>query len=251
VKFAVDLAQCLDPALLMKYLGLVPDVWQEALLRSRAKRMLLCCCRQAGKSTVAAIMALHEALFSPPALILLVSPSLRQSQELFRKVTQLYEVLDRPVPSDQESALRLELKNGSRIVSLPGKEATVRGYSGVRLLVVDEAARVPDELYFSIRPMLAVSGGKLVCLSTPFGKCGFFFEEWSRGSNWERVKITALDCPRISPAFLAEEQASLGDWWFRQEYMCKFVEPLDNVFSYDLVMGAITQDVKPLWRMGE
>jgi hypothetical protein len=196
-------------------------------------------------------MALHEALFSPPALILLVSPSLRQSQELFRKVTQLYEVLDRPVPSDQESALRLELKNGSRIVSLPGKEATVRGYSGVRLLVVDEAARVPDELYFSIRPMLAVSGGKLVCLSTPFGKRGFFFEEWSRGSNWERVKITALDCPRISPAFLAEEQASLGDWWFRQEYMCKFVEPLDNVFSYDLVMGAITQDVKPLWRMGE
>lgn len=51
------------------------------------------------------------------------------------------------MPTQTESALRLELQNGSRIISLPGKEQTVRGFSGVRLLAIDEAARVPDELY--------------------------------------------------------------------------------------------------------
>jgi hypothetical protein len=103
------------------------------------------------------------------------APALRQSSELLRKVVGFYRALkDEAVPVKNESALRLELRNGSRIVSLPGDETTIRGYSGVRLLVVDEAVRVPDDLYFSIRPMLAVSGGRLVCLSTPFGKRGFF-----------------------------------------------------------------------------
>lgn len=128
----------------------------------------------------------------------------------------VYRTVEQTVPSELESALRLELQNGSRIVSLPGKEETIRGYSGVRLLVVDEAARVPDSLYYSVRPMLAVSGGRLVCLSTPFGKRGFFHQEWIEGHGWERVKITADQCPRISKAFLEEERRSLGDWWYRR-----------------------------------
>jgi hypothetical protein len=246
MSLAIELARCIDPSILMTDLGLVPDGWQASLLRNHAKRALICCCRQAGKSTVAAIMALHEALFSPPALILLLSPSLRQSGELLRKVSNFYQALGRPVPPNQESALRLELQNGSRIISLPGKELTVRGYSGVTLLVVDESARVPDELYFSIRPMLAVSQGRLVCLSTPFGRRGFFFTEWAEGFGWERFQVTAEQCCRISPAFLAEERASLGEHWFEQEYMCQFLDPIDNIFSHDLVMQAVTPTVQPL-----
>jgi len=184
---ASDLCYALDPALLMEQIGLSPDPWQQTLLRSSAKRQILLCCRQSGKSTTTAVLALHEALYSPPALVLLLSPSLRQSQELFRKVIATYKGIDNPVPSTLESALRLELANGSRIISLPGKEETVRGFSGVSLIVVDEASRVANELYFSVRPMLAVSGGRLVCLSTPFGKRGFFFEEWENGGGWERI----------------------------------------------------------------
>lgn len=174
---AHDLALALDPALLMEHAGLPPDPWQETFLRSEAKKLLLLCSRQSGKSTSTAVLALHTALYSAPALVLLLSPSLRQSQELFRKVLDAYGTLDASIPPQQESALRLELTNGSRIVSLPGKEGTIRGYSGVKLLVVDEAARVPDALYYSVRPMLAVSGGRLVCLSTPFGQRGFFYQE--------------------------------------------------------------------------
>jgi hypothetical protein len=206
----------------MEELGLSPDPWQQQFLRSAAQRQLLLCTRQAGKSTTTAVLALHEALYTPRALVLLLSPSLRQSQELFRKVLATYNSI-KSIPSTMESALRLELENGSRIVSLPGKEETVRGFSGVTLLVVDEAARVSDDLYYSVRPMLAVSGGRLVCLSTPFGKRGFFFNEWEEGQNWERIQITAHDCPRISDEFLDEERHALGDYWYRQEYLCEFL----------------------------
>ena len=59
---------------------------------------------------------------------------------------------------------------------LPGGEDTVRGFSGVRLLIVEEAARVPDETYFASRPMVAMSGGRIILMSTPAGRRGFFFE---------------------------------------------------------------------------
>ena len=146
---------------------------------------------------------------------------------------------------------RQTLTNKSRILSLPGKEQTIRGFSGADLIVEDEAARVSDELYYSVRPMLAVSGGRLILMSTPFGKRGHFFNEWTDGgSTWERIQITAHDCPRISPEFLEEERQALGDWWFRQEYMCEFVETVDQVFSYDLVTAAIDEDIEPLFELG-
>jgi hypothetical protein len=151
------------------------------------------------------------------------------------------------MPIKEESALRFELSNGGRIVALPGTEDTIRGFSGVALLIVDEAARVSDPLYFAIRPMLAVSGGRMVCLTTPFGKRGFFYEEWTGSAEWERVRITADQCPRISKEFLDEERNALGDWWFRQEYFCEFVDTNDQVFRSEDIERAFTDDVKPLF----
>jgi hypothetical protein len=206
------------------------------------------CSRQAGKSQVAAALAVRTALFQAPALVLLLSPSLRQSGELFRdKFLPLWNRLGRPVPVVQESALQITLANGSRVISLPGDEETIRGYSGVRLLVVDEAARVPDALYRSVRPMLAVSRGRLVCLSTPFGKRGFFHDAWHGAESWERVRIEAKDCPRISPQFLAEERVALGDRWFRQEYECSFEDIIDAVFSHEDISAACSGNAKPLF----
>ena len=182
MSLAADLALAVDPAALARHVGLDPDPWQVELLRSDARQTILNCSRQSGKSTTTAVVAVHEAEYRPPALVLLLSPSLRQSQELFRKVKDVRVTLgDDACPVAEEPALRLELVNGSRLVCLPGKEATIRGYSGVTLLVVDEASRVPDELYQAVRPMLAVSGGRLILLSTPFGERGFFFHEVERG----------------------------------------------------------------------
>jgi hypothetical protein len=217
------LALLCDPAQFFELRGLTPDSWQRTVLRSTSPRVLLNCCRQAGKSTVVAALALHAALTGPGQLVLLLSRAQRQSAELFRKVMDFYQALDRPVPAAAESALGLELANGSRIVSLPGQEENIRSFSGVNLLVLDEAARVPDELYKAVRPMLAVSGGRLVLLSTPFGKRGFFYEAWQdRKGGWEKFEVTAREVPRIAPAFLDEERRALGNTWFAQEYECRF-----------------------------
>ncbi|MEM8994376.1 MAG: terminase family protein [Acidobacteriota bacterium] len=234
----------LDPAAMARTAGVEPDPWQRKLLRSSAPRVLLNCSRQAGKSTMAAIIAVHAALFEADTLVLLLSPSLRQSGELFKKAIACYHSTGSPVPSKTESALRLELDNGSRIVSLPGKQDTVRGFSGVSLLVVDEASRVPGDLYFSIRPMLAVSGGRLLALSTPFGTRGWWYEAWRSKEAWERYQVPASECPRITSAFLEEERRAMGDWWFAQEYECQFLDAETQPFGREDIDRAFEEKVE-------
>ena len=246
-----DIAVGLDASLVLERMGLDSDPWQVALLRSDEDRILWLGCRQVGKSTTAGAMGLHMALFRPGALVLLLSPSQRQSGELFRRVNDAYRAIGKPVPVKAESALRVEFANGSRIVSLPSGEATVRGFSGVDLLVIDEASRVPDDLYRAVRPMLAVSGGRLIALSTPFGRRGWFHQEWTEGKGWQRIKVTATECPRISSEFLEQEKASLGDWWYRQEYQCEFTDTDQSIFSYDLVHQALDDHVRPLFDLSD
>jgi hypothetical protein len=213
-----------DPNHTLTAAGMDPDPWQKQLLESKGRRLLLLCSRQAGKSTVAAALAVRTALLEPGAPVLLLSPSLRQSAELFRKVIDLFNGLGRPMAVKAESALRLELVNGARIISLPADEETIRGFSSVALLIIDEAARVADALYYSIRPMLAVSQGRLLALSTPFGKRGWFHQEWHGEGEWERIRVTADQVPRITPEFLERERTSMSESWYRQEYCCDFTQ---------------------------
>jgi hypothetical protein len=203
-----------------------------------------------GKSSVSAALAVRTALLQPNSPVLLLSPSQRQSGELFRKVLDLYTALGRPVPPVRESALQLELANGSRVLSLPGTEGTVRGFSRVALLIIDEAARVSDPLYYAVRPMLAVSRGRLVALSTPFGQRGWFYDEWSGPGNWERVCIKAEEVPRITREFLEEERRALGDRWYAQEFCCSFETTTDAVFDYRDIQAALVDDVQPLFPAG-
>jgi hypothetical protein len=244
-------AESNDAVMLAARVGITPDAWQAEVLRSTERQVALLCSRQAGKSTVTSLLALHEALHRAGALILLLSPSLRQSQELFLKVKQAYGALQgEQITAREESALRMQFSNDARIIALPGKEQTIRGFSGVDLLIIDEASRVSDDLYQAVRPMLAVSGGRIVLLTTPFGKRGFFHHEWVEGGDqWKRVSITAHDCPRISREWLEAERARIGDWWYRQEHLCEFVETTDQVFSYDDIRRALDAEVKPLWSL--
>jgi hypothetical protein len=207
---------------LMRSLGLEPDPWQIEVLEGGHPRLLLNCCRQAGKSTVVAMLGLIEAIWVPGTKVLLVSRSLRQSMELFRIMTDFYGRLDSPLLVRQ-TAEELQLSNFSRIVSLPCKEETIRGYSNVSLLIIDEAARVPDDLFRAVSPMLAVSNGRMICLSTPYGKRGFFYDAWVKGgADWHRIEVPAARIPRIPPEFLERERRTIGELWFRQEYCCSF-----------------------------
>jgi Terminase large subunit, T4likevirus-type, N-terminal len=243
-----------DPVAFARSLSFQADPWQAQVLRSQSKRVLLNCSRQVGKSTITALIALHQALFVPKSLTLLISKAQRQSSELFRKVQDSWDLLLQYGKSSglayvglnliEDNMLSVQFENGSRIVSLPANASTVRGFSSVALIVEDEAAFVPDELYRSVRPMLAVSGGRLILLSTPFGKRGHFYEEWSHGEGWEKVLLPATECPRISPEFLAEERRSSGDWWFKQEYLCEFTETVDAVFMSEDIQAAFDSSVQ-------
>jgi hypothetical protein len=225
------------------------DPWQRRLLTSSSPRVILNCSRQAGKSTMAAVLALHRALYHPGSLVLILAPAERQAKELFSKVAECYRALGVPIPAESYRKLGVELANRSRIEALPGTEKTIRGFSGADLLIVDEASRVDDALYYAVRPMLAVSGGRMILLSTPFGKRGVFYEAWSGGEEWDRYEVAAADCPRISEEFLEAERRALPSWVYRQEYECSFEETDDQVFTTEMIDAAVSADVAPL-RLG-
>jgi hypothetical protein len=245
---ANDLLTALDPVRLAERAGIVPDDWQTDLLRSDARQAILLCSRQSGKSTCTAILAAHQAAFVPGSLTLIVSPSLRQSGELYLKVRNVLAALGDVVPpAPQKNATTLRLANGSRVVSLPGTEKTVRGFSAPDLVIEDEASRVDDAMFSALRPMLAVSGGKFVLLSSPFGRRGHFHDMWERGGpGWKRVKVTARDCPRIDPDWLEQERLAIGSWFWEQEYMCVFKDAQDQFFRSEDIDAMEDPSIVPL-----
>jgi hypothetical protein len=211
------------------------------VLRSTSRRGILNCSRQWGKSTVTAAKALHQAWQRPESLVLVVSPTARQSGEFLKKAETFAVKLGARPRGDGHNAMSLALRNGSRIVGLPGSETTVRGFSAVSLLLIDEASLVSDEMYCALRPMLAVSNGALWLMSTPRGTHGFFYEEWTNGGpEWERVRARGTDCPRIAAAFLEEERRKLGERMFRREYLCEFEDSVSGLFARETIDRAFT-----------
>jgi len=231
----------------MEAAGLTPDDWQRELLAGDWTRAILNVCRQGGKSTATAALALDTALSHPDSLVLILAPARRQSKELLLKVRQMYRDAGPETRIEKWSELRLRLENGSRIIALPGREATVRGYTA-DLIIADEASRVPDELYAACRPMLAVSGGRLVALSTPAGQRGWFYEAWTDPQQaWEAVKVTGHDCPRLSEGFLRQERREMGDWRFAQEYECSFQDTEDQLFRTEDIEAAMDSGLGDLF----
>lgn len=279
-----------NPSRIFHRLNMEPDPWQQRLLESTARQLLVCCSRQSGKSRTAAAKALATAIIQAPATVLIVSRAQRQSSELMRKVKEFYHGLRgeqvrqkswQPHTLQEEvahyaaqlqgdsfldeteavrdSVLSLELKNGSRILCLPGSADTIVGFSAIDLLIIDEASRTKDEMYSVLRPMLAVSKGQLLALSTPFGKRGWFWEEWKHCEDlkaqgqtpaWEQIRVTVDEVPRIDPGWLQQERLSVGERWYRQEYQCSFEDTIDAVFAYEDIHALVSADIEPLFGEG-
>ena len=232
-----------DPVYYSNCLNLQPDKWQRDFLRSHSKRIICNTSRQVGKSTTTATKIVHRAK-KKKQFIIIISPTERQSRELMIKVEECVQI-DPYLQIDRDGDKKLEkvLNNGSRVLALPGTEKGVRGFSAPDLIIIDEASRVDDALFYTVSPMLAVRNGDLIVLSTPFGKRGFFWDIWDKGQGWERYEIPATECPRMTKGYLEEQRALMGDWWFQQEYMCQFLEPEDSLFNMDDVMAAFDDGI--------
>lgn len=229
-------------------LGFDPDPVQEALLREDPPQLILNCSRQWGKSTVTAAKAVHRAWSRPESLTLVVAPSERQTGEFVRKASAFVRRLGIKPRGDGYNAISLLMPNGSRMVSVPAREATSRGFSDVSLLIVDEAARVPDEHYSAMTPALDKFNGDLWLLSTPWGKSGFFWRTWSgEDPDWLRVSVKATDCPRLPARFLEKQLKEKGDAVFRREFLCEFMDADQSLFDRDMLNGLVQAELKPLW----
>jgi hypothetical protein len=226
-----------------------PDPWQADVLREPSKRVLLCCSRQVGKSTTLAVMALHTALYRAGSLVLLLSPTDRQSKNLFDKVVAFHRRLKEKPNLKEDNIHSMTFTSGSRIISLPGNNAdTIRGYSAPTLVVLDEAAFIKDALVTAVGPMMALGRGKLVMLSTPNGKRGAFYTAWSGdSSDWRRIEVKADECPRIDRDYLAQQRRERGDLLFGQEYECQFIATQDQFFSEGAIEKMFSTAGEPIF----
>lgn len=230
-----------------KELGFEPDAKQAEILSGEMHRVVLCCSRQWGKSTVAAIVATHHLVHHAGAFVAVMCPAEKQAAELLRKVKGFLEEMGMATKTDGIHRHSVQLPGGSRMIALTCRQGTNRGLSKVTLLIVDEAAQVPDWVYDAIRPSLAVGGGALWLISTPYGKRGFFWGAWEDESGrWRRFLVTAKDCPRLSEEFLREEMETRGARRYRQEYECEFQDDGASIFDVNLLLTAVTDEFAPL-----
>jgi cytochrome c-type biogenesis protein CcmE len=227
--------------------GIDPDDWQVEVLASDYPRKILCCGRQVGKSTIGAVLAIHKALTQPGSIVLVVAPGERQAKLLFQKAARLYEQAGYPLPAHSHRRTGLELANGSIVEALPAVERTTRGYS-VDLLVVDEAAAVPDLDYHGILPALIATQGEQVLLSTPRGRRGFFHEIWHGAEDWQRMMVRSDEVGRIREEDLEVFRRTMPEQFFRQEFYCEWLDTEGSLFSYDDIQAALAagEDVEAI-----
>lgn len=247
---AMDLAAGLDPVVFGHRTGFDAEEWQSRLLRSQARRILVASARQVGKTHTTAIRGVHRTLYEPDSLALLISPSQRQSNEMLRRCRQVFRQAGSPLRLVADSAEALEFENGSRVVSLPGTDATTRGFSRAKLLVIDEAARLETDVFHGVLPMVAADG-VLMALSTPWGQSGWFFELWDTpGNGWERHRVTVHESGQWTEQMIAEVRASVGSHVFAADYEAEFQDTDQQLFSSQAVRSAASSAVAPLFGGG-
>jgi len=232
--------------------GMVPDQWQEQLITSNANT-LVCCSRQAGKSTGAAGLATHTFYYNPGTLSLIVSPTEKQSAELLRRGKAMLRAMPGSGGLMNNATTYIESPTGSRIMALPGTDASTRGFSP-NLLILDEAAYLADDTIRAMMPSTVVTRSRIVMLSTPAGKVGIFYELWANTEeqirkgdppSWDLIRVTC-ETPEVmarqGQEFIAMERQTRSQYEFAQEYLAEFTASDQSVYNPYSIDAAFTND---------
>ncbi len=224
-------------------LGFEADAKQAAVLDHDAHRLILCCARQWGKTTIIGIKALHAAIFHPGTEIAIISKSLKHAGILISRVCQSAAILGYPRKRVLGHLHSLELPNGSKIYGIANAESAIRGYT-IDIVIVDEASQIADDVIGAASPTLGRTNGKLWLLSTPNGQTGLFFNVWHNQqlTDWFKMKATIEDAPYASPAFI-EEQKRLFPYKFRQEFYCEFTPAKGRLLNHERVNQMIDPSI--------
>jgi hypothetical protein len=243
-----EIAYRLDPVTWVEnVLTVTPADWQETFLRSpQGASILVLSARQVGKTTTAAWAIAHSMVFTPGSLSVIACPAQRQSAEAVRRVRESLLKAGAELKSDNVYAL--ELKNGSRVLALPGTDDSIRGLTVDGWIVVDEAARLPDsDLISALRPMRARRPqARFAMLSTAWSRTDPFWTAWAGDDpSWIRIKATADVVPTFTPEFLEQESRALGEDAYKREYLGIPAGAHTSPFTWELYEAA-TQIVPPL-----
>lgn len=241
-----ELAEVVDPVLIAQRLDLTPDPWAAEMLRSRSRRRLAVVHRQGSKSTTAAVLAVHQMVSRPRSTVVVGGPRQATGAELIRKVRTMLadlRVAEGPTPADavHDGTLGVELSTGSRCVAVPATESA-RG-PAADLLIVDEAAQVPDALYSEVySPMVAATGGPVVALTSAWLPRGWAYRAAQDPSRqgWEVWTVPATVCARIDPVWLEEERAGMTAAAFAREYLCQWIGSADGTWMDASTLEAIS-----------
>lgn len=232
------------------------DKWQKEFLETKGDK-ILCSGRQVGKSVVCAIDAGEWAIKNGDKTVLMIAPTERQAQQLFQK-TLIY--LEEKCPDkikrgkDRPTKSKLQLKNETEIICLPtGKTgAGIRTYT-IDRLYIEEASRVPEDVWAAVTPMITTTGGDQVVLSTPFGATGEFFRIFKNKDNayssFTRFSKSTEDVVENRPIsdtwtekqrdralqHLEREKKRMSKREYAQEYVGEFIEELHRYFSDEVI----------------
>ncbi len=231
-----DIAYQIDPVLWVRQvLDVEPTAWQMEFLRApRGASIVALTARQAGKTTTAAWAIAFFMLFTPGSLSVIACPAQRQSGEAVRRVREYLVKVGAELKSDH--VYGLELKNGSRVLALPGSDNSIRGLTVDGWIVADEAARLSVDLIAALRPMRARRPqARLAMLSTAWSRTDPFWTVWSNEDpSWIRLKATA-DVPGLFQAeFLQQECRALGEDSFKREYLGIPIGAGASLFGWNL-----------------
>lgn len=229
----------LDPVERFRRTIAEPDPWQKEMLEARDDILAVLISRQCGKSTSTSVLAYD--VISDGGFCLILAPAERQSKETLRKIT-FARGQDRHSPAlVRATQSEVELINGGRAVCIPQSSDTVRGYSNVDLIVLEEAAFIDDDAINAILPSLA-EGGRVIAISTPGGKRdGFFFNMWQKG-DVRRIVARATTIPRMAKKveFL---RRTLPEIRFRVEVELEWLTNGQSFISRAVIESAVTHEV--------
>lgn len=245
-RFAESLTLRDEPAEFVRQrFGVEPDPMQAAMLNDRNQYIGMVWGRQTGKTTGVSFKAAHFGAVTPGGLCLIFAPSEQQSINLLARCKPY--LYNAGVEIDVDNRTEIRFRNGSELRALPGSQKTVRGWSGPGMLIVDEAAFAPNELWEAVEPMIAVSGGQVILLSSADATFGFFYEIMTGDDpHWSRYKVTAYDCPRYNRDWLEWKRATLPDRVFKREYLAEFVDPTGIWIPEHMRQRAHAELVDPL-----
>lgn len=199
---------------------------------------------------------------------LIGAPSERQALESFEKwkewaeafkvsVADLFE--ERDAPEALLKSATMTFPNGTRVIAVPGRPDTVRGFSANLLLTEFAFFEDPDKTWRAVLPSITnpLRGGqkKVRLISTPNGQGNKFHDLWAKnhgiqGAKWSCHKVTIEDAVREGlPVDMEELRAALDDpdGW-AQEFLCEFMDTASVLLGYELIAAcenALAQTTQP------